>query len=135
MADRYVKSVIESARGVGQVMIEGAAERAVQINIDADQLAAYRTSIMQVHDAIVAQNAEVPGGRVDAGFRELSLRTLGRMPDSRDFNDLVVATVDDVPRADQRPGRSGRPDQGTPHAGPVRRQAGRRAAWCSGNRA
>jgi HAE1 family hydrophobic/amphiphilic exporter-1 len=97
MADRYVKSTIESARGVGQVLIEGAVERAIQVNISADKLAAYRLSIMQVHDAIVAQNAEVPGGRVDAGFRELSLRTLGRMPDSREFNDLVVSTVDNVP--------------------------------------
>jgi hydrophobic/amphiphilic exporter-1 (mainly G- bacteria), HAE1 family len=97
MADRYIKSTIESARGVGQVTIEGAAERAIQINIDAANLAAYRTSIMQVHDAIVAQNAEVPGGRVDAGFRELSLRTLGRVPESRDFNELVVTTVDKMP--------------------------------------
>jgi HAE1 family hydrophobic/amphiphilic exporter-1 len=97
IADRYVKSTIESARGVGQVVIEGAVERAIQINIDAAKLAAYRTSIMQVHEAIVAQNAEVPGGRVDAGFRELSLRTLGRVPVSKDFNELVVTTVDDVP--------------------------------------
>jgi HAE1 family hydrophobic/amphiphilic exporter-1 len=97
LADRIVKSTIESARGVGQVFIEGAVERAIQVNVDANKLAAYRTSIMQVHDAIVAQNAEVPGGRVDAGFRELSLRTLGRMPDSRDFNELVVSTVDNVP--------------------------------------
>ena len=72
--------------------VEGAVERAIQINIDAAKLAAYRTSIMQVHDAIVAQNAEVPGGRVDAGFREMSLRTLGRVPASRDFNQLVVST-------------------------------------------
>lgn len=97
MADRYVKSTIESARGVGQVIIEGAVERAIQVNISADKLAAYRLSIMQVHDAIVAQNAEVPGGRVDAGYRELSLRTLGRMPEARDFNELVVSTVDNVP--------------------------------------
>lgn len=97
IADRYVKSTIESAHGVGQVTIEGAVERAVQINIDAERLAAYRTSIMQVRDAIVAQNAEVPGGRVDAGIRELSLRTLGRMPGSGDFNKLVVSTVDGVP--------------------------------------
>jgi HAE1 family hydrophobic/amphiphilic exporter-1 len=52
---------------------------------------------MQVYDAIAAQNAEIPGGRVDAGFRELSLRTLGRLPNSRDFNNLVVSTVGDVP--------------------------------------
>jgi HAE1 family hydrophobic/amphiphilic exporter-1 len=97
MADRYVKGTIESARGVGQVTIEGAVERAIQINIDAARLAAYRLSIMQVHDAIVAQNAEVPGGRIDARYREYSLRTLGRMPAARDFNQLVVSTVDNVP--------------------------------------
>ena len=97
LADRNVKSVIESARGVGQVNIEGAADRAIQIDLDADRLAAHRTSIMQVYDAIAAQNAEIPAGRVDAGFREMSLRTLGRLPNSRDFNDLVVSTVGDVP--------------------------------------
>jgi HAE1 family hydrophobic/amphiphilic exporter-1 len=97
LADRNVKSTIESARGVGQVMIEGATDRAVQINIDAERLAAHRVSIMQVYDAIVAQNAEVPAGRVDEGYRELTLRTQGRMPDARDFDELVVATVDDVP--------------------------------------
>jgi HAE1 family hydrophobic/amphiphilic exporter-1 len=97
LADRSVKSIIESARGVGQVTIEGAADRAIQINLDADRLAAHRTSVMQVYDAIAAQNAEIPAGRVDAGFRELSLRTLGRLTDSRDFDDLVVSTVGDVP--------------------------------------
>jgi hydrophobic/amphiphilic exporter-1 (mainly G- bacteria), HAE1 family len=97
LADRYVKSVIESAHGVGMVEIEGATDRAIQINLDADRLAAHRVSIMQVYDAIAAQNAEIPGGRVDAGFRELQLRTQGRLPDAREFNNLVVSTVGDVP--------------------------------------
>ncbi len=35
LADRYVKNVIESSRGVGEVEIAGAADRAVQVNIDA----------------------------------------------------------------------------------------------------
>ena len=35
LADRYVKSVIESSPGVGQVSISGAAERAIKVNIDA----------------------------------------------------------------------------------------------------
>ena len=97
IAERSVKNVIESARGVGQVAIEGATDRAIQVNVDADRLAAHRTSIMEVHAAIAAQNAEVPGGRVDAGYRELNLRTQGRVPEARDFNELVVRTVDGVP--------------------------------------
>jgi len=69
LADRYVKGVIESSPGVGQVTISGAADRAIKVNIDAKRLAAYQLSISQVRDALVRQNAEVPGGRVDEGLR------------------------------------------------------------------
>jgi HAE1 family hydrophobic/amphiphilic exporter-1 len=93
LADRYVKNIIESAPGVGQVTIAGAADRAVQVNIDARRLAAHRLSILQVRDALAQQNAEVPGGRVDAGIKELTLRTAGRMANARDFPDLTIATV------------------------------------------
>lgn len=97
LADRCVKDVIESARGVGQVVITGSADRAVQINVEARRLAAYGLSILQVRDALVRQNADIPGGRVDAGTRELGLRTLGRFPHPRDFMDMVVATVGGTP--------------------------------------
>lgn len=93
LADRYVKGIIESSPGVGQVSIMGAAERAIKVSIDAKRLAAYQLSISQVRDALTRQNAEVPGGRVDEGLRERSLRTLGRVADSKDFPDLVVDTI------------------------------------------
>ncbi len=97
LADRYVKDIIESAPGVGQVTIAGAMPRAIQVNIEAKRLAAYGLSILQVREALVRQNADVPGGRVDAGFRELGLRTLGRFPKPADFLDLVVATAHGTP--------------------------------------
>ncbi|MBI3464986.1 MAG: efflux RND transporter permease subunit [Planctomycetes bacterium] len=97
LAERAVKNVIESARGVGEVQIGGAADRAVQVNIEARRLAAYQLSIMQVREALERQNAEIPGGRVDTGARELSLRTLGRFAHARGFPDLVVATVNGAP--------------------------------------
>ncbi|TWU16633.1 efflux RND transporter permease subunit [Allorhodopirellula heiligendammensis] len=97
LADRYVKNVIESSHGVGEVVIAGAADRAIQVNIDADRLAAHQISILEVREALVRQNAEVPGGRVDEGGRELTMRTLGRLADSANFSKLVVDTVDGVP--------------------------------------
>jgi len=93
LADHYVKNIIESARGVGQVTIAGAADRAVQVNLDARRLTAHQVSILQVREALVRQNAEVPGGRMDEGLRERTVRTLGRVAHARDFPDLVVATV------------------------------------------
>src|SRR5690606_37746389 len=43
------------------------------------------------------QNAEVPGGRVDEGLRERTLRTLGRVPHAREFPSLVIKTVNGIP--------------------------------------
>jgi HAE1 family hydrophobic/amphiphilic exporter-1 len=91
-AKQGVKEVIESAAGVGGVGILGASGRAVRIDLDARRLAAYRISVLEVRDAIARQNVEMPGGRVDAGSREYTLRTIGRVPEARRFADVAVAT-------------------------------------------
>lgn len=97
IGERGVKDSIESVGGVGQVQLLGGQKRAVNIWVDADRLSAYRIPILRVRDAIVRQNSDIPGGRVDAGSRELVLRTLGRFPDPKDFNELVVATINNTP--------------------------------------
>jgi hydrophobic/amphiphilic exporter-1 (mainly G- bacteria), HAE1 family len=97
LAEQAVKNVIESSQGVGQVQIAGAADRAVQINVNADRLAAYKLSILQVREAVQRQNAEIPAGRLDQGLRERALRTLGRFSEAKQFADLVVTTVNGTP--------------------------------------
>ena len=97
IAERTVKLDIERAAGVGEVRLIGGLSRAVNVWIDADRLAAYQIPITAVRDAVVRQNADLPGGNVTAGLREQSLRTMGRFMDPRSFNDLVVATVRGVP--------------------------------------
>jgi HAE1 family hydrophobic/amphiphilic exporter-1 len=97
LADRYVKEIIESAQGVGQVSIFGATDRAIKVDVDARKLFAHNLSITQVRDALIRQNTEGLGGRVDAGHRELNLRTLGRFPDPKDFPNLTIETVNGRP--------------------------------------
>jgi len=93
IADRAIKDLIESAPGVGAVTIYGAADRAIQVEIDARRLAAHQISITEVRDALIRQNSEGFGGNVQSGPRELSLRTLSRLPDVRAFRELTVATI------------------------------------------
>ena len=93
IADKILKVQLERASGVGEVRIVGGLERAINIWVEADRLAAYQLSINAVRDAIQRQNVNVPGGNVTGGAREEVLRTMGRLADPRDFNDLVVATV------------------------------------------
>ena len=97
LVDRLVQDNIESVGGVGQALIVGGQKRAINVWVDANRLAAYRIPILRLRDAVARQNSEIPGGRVDEGRRELVLRTMGRFPDPREFNDLVVATIGNAP--------------------------------------
>lgn len=97
LAEKYVKKVIESVQGIGEVTIYGTEDRAVQVRIDARRLAAYGMSIMEVRDALRRQNAEIPGGLMQANSKEYTLRTLGRVANARDFPNLVISTVNGHP--------------------------------------
>ncbi len=97
IADKIVKPQLERAKGVGEVGINGELERAINIWVDADRLAAYQLPITAVRDAIVAQNAEVPGGNITGAEREHQLRTMGRIVDPAKFNDVVIAYVNGAP--------------------------------------
>jgi Cu/Ag efflux pump CusA len=97
LADRVVKVQLERARGVGEVSITGGLERAINIWVDADRLAARGLPITAVRDAILRQNAQVPGGNVTTDVGEQSLRTIGRLTDPAAFDDLVIATREGTP--------------------------------------
>jgi HAE1 family hydrophobic/amphiphilic exporter-1 len=97
LARRQVKEVIETLPGVGQVILLGGHERAINVYVDPDRLTAQGISIDQVRAAIQAQNVELPGGRLDQTRRELLVRTLGRIEHVADFEDMIVARVGDRP--------------------------------------
>ncbi len=95
IADKRIKQQIESINGVGQVQIVGGRAREIQVWVDPDKLRAFNVTVAQVAEAVRAQNMEVPGGRVDEGTRELTVRTMGRIVEPAEFNSLVVATRGD----------------------------------------
>src|ERR687884_604442 len=97
LADKVVRPRLERVGGVGEVDIVGGLERAVNVWVDADRLAAYQIPITTVQQALARQNADVPGGNVTTDREELVLRTMGRYTDPRGFNDLVVATINGAP--------------------------------------
>src|SRR2546425_8697131 len=97
IADKTARPQLERSAGVGEVRIVGGLPRAVNVWVDPDRLAAYQIPITNVRDAVVRQNADLPGGNVTAGLNEASLRTMGRIAEPRAFNDLVVATLNGVP--------------------------------------
>ncbi|HUE81117.1 MAG TPA: efflux RND transporter permease subunit [Pyrinomonadaceae bacterium] len=97
LGDKIARVQLERVGGVGEVRVVGGLERAINVWIDADRLAAYQIPITAVRQALARQNADVPGGNVTTGREELVLRTLGRYQTARAFEELVVANIDGSP--------------------------------------
>jgi HAE1 family hydrophobic/amphiphilic exporter-1 len=97
IADKLVKQNLESLNGVGRVSFIGDRKREIQIVLDASKIAAYNLSVEAIKQALRAQNVEIPGGRLEDGRRELSLRTLGRVTSVEDFNRIIVGTANGLP--------------------------------------
>ena len=96
-ADKTLRRQLESVNGVGQVLVVGGRQRQVNIWLDAGRLQAYNLTVTDVSKALQSQNAEVPGGRVEAGPEAMTLRTRGRVQSVEEFGDVVVKQRDGHP--------------------------------------
>jgi HAE1 family hydrophobic/amphiphilic exporter-1 len=122
LAERTVRVALERADGVGEIEVSGGHERAINVWVEADRLAAYALPVNAVREAITRQNANIPGGNVTGPLREQSLRTVGRVADPRAFNDLVVAVREGSPVRIRDVGRA---EDGTKEVRSVARLDGR----------
>jgi HAE1 family hydrophobic/amphiphilic exporter-1 len=89
-ADKTLRRQLESVSGVGQVLVVGGRARQINILLDSDRLRAYNLTVTDVTRALQAQNAEIPGGRVEQGATAMTLRTRGRVDRVGQFGDIVV---------------------------------------------
>ncbi len=92
IADKQIAEKIQSIDGVGQVNVVGGAEREIQILINPERLRAYEVTATDVANAVRRANRELPGGRVEQGATEITVRTLGKLARPEDFNDIPIVT-------------------------------------------
>jgi hydrophobic/amphiphilic exporter-1 (mainly G- bacteria), HAE1 family len=91
IADKLIKQKLENAKGVGEVTINGGAKREIHVQVNPDRLRSYNLTVTDVFNALKQQNLEMPGGNLNAGARELTIRTTGRVTDSAQFNLITIA--------------------------------------------
>src|SRR5947207_4803494 len=97
IADKQIRRAIETVDGVGEVTISGGQTREIQVILDVEKLNAHGLTVDRVRDAIIAENVEVPGGYIQQGDAELTLRTLGRLESTDQFANIVVASAGPTP--------------------------------------
>ena len=91
IADKQIKPRLENISGVGQIKIVGGQKREIRVWVDPEKMRAYNVAVSDVANALRQQNVEMPAGSVNAGQQELSVRTLGRLVDPAQFNEIAVA--------------------------------------------
>ncbi|MBV9154869.1 MAG: efflux RND transporter permease subunit, partial [Acidobacteriaceae bacterium] len=91
IADKLIKQKLENAKGVGEVTINGGAKREIHVLVDPDRLRSYNLTVTDVFNALKQQNLEMPGGNLNAGLRELTVRTTGKITDPAQFSLITIA--------------------------------------------
>ncbi len=97
IADKNIKRKLENISGVGQVSIVGGRERQVNIWLDPAQLRAHALTAADVQRAVQSQNLTMPGGAIDVGSDEVTLRIKGRVERPEELGDLVIRDVKGYP--------------------------------------
>ncbi|HEY2842931.1 MAG TPA: efflux RND transporter permease subunit [Bryobacteraceae bacterium] len=92
LADKQIKQRLENVKGVGEIRLVGGLRREIRVWVDPERMRAYGLSITDVANALRQQNLELPAGSVTQGASELTVRTLGRLVDPAQFNEIAVAT-------------------------------------------
>jgi multidrug efflux pump len=110
IADLTLKEQLQTISGVSAVMIWGEKRYAMRIWLDPAKLAGYQMTPLDVRNAILRENVELPAGRIEGTATELTIRTLGLMTTPEEFNSLIlrqtgdqIVRVRDIGRAELGP--------------------------------
>ncbi len=92
-----IQKRIESSDGVAEVFMWGARSPQIRVSVNPDRLRAFNLAVTEVSAAIRAQNQEVPGGNIVEGQRTLGVRTMSKLTEVEQFNEVVIATRNGFP--------------------------------------
>jgi HAE1 family hydrophobic/amphiphilic exporter-1 len=92
IADKVIKPRLENVKGVGEIQMVGGMRREIRVWVDPDRMRAYELTVADIAGALRQQNMEMPAGSVTEGANELTVRTLGRLANPEQFNEIAIAT-------------------------------------------
>jgi len=92
-----VHDTVKQAPDVSAATIIGGQRREVRVVLDANRLAAYSLSPMQVYGALGAFNRRLPGGRFAADNREFTLEVGQFLASAADVGNVVVGVAQGKP--------------------------------------
>lgn len=110
IADLTVKEQLQTISDVSNVSIWGEKRYCMRLWLDPVKMSGYAVTPMDVKSALDRENVELPSGSVEGNTTELTIRTMGQMHTTEEFNNLVIKEQDgrivrfsDIGRAELSP--------------------------------
>lgn len=94
-AENVIAQRLQTIPGVSSVQIWGQKKYAMRLWIDPVRLASYGLTILDVRNALNAQNVELPSGKLTGTNTELAVKTIGNLENEAQFNNIIVRSEAD----------------------------------------
>ncbi len=91
IADPGVTNALRGIRNVAEVLVVGAIEREITVELNPTAMQTAGVSVGQVVGALQSQNLAVPVGRLQGGIQERTIRLRGRLQSPSEFGQIVVS--------------------------------------------
>src|SRR5690554_3764604 len=80
--------------GISIVSVWGQQRPTIKLWMNPQLLAAYNISPQDIRSAIDRENIELPSGIIEGESVEMTIRTMGKMSEVEEFNNLIIKEVD-----------------------------------------
>jgi len=97
IANNVIKERLQTIPGVSQVNIWGEKRYAMRLYLDPRKLASFNLTPSDIRNALSRENVELPTGKIEGYYTELSIRTLGRLETPEQFNNLIIKDIKGIP--------------------------------------
>lgn len=76
--------------GISIISMRGQQRYSIRLWLNPKKMAAYDVTPLDIKQALDMENLELPSGTIEGSAVELTLRTMGRMIDVEEFNNLII---------------------------------------------
>src|SRR5215211_2573866 len=92
-ANNVLVERVQTIPGVSGIQIWGEKRYAMRIWFSPEKLTAYSLTPLDVQNAMLRENVELPSGKIAGNATELSVRTFGRLNTEEEFNNIIIKNV------------------------------------------
>lgn len=90
LANNTFKERLQTIPGISNIRIWGEKKYSMRLQMDPTKLEAYQLSPLDVRNALLQQNVELPTGKIEGYRSELTIRTMGRLVTEEEFNEMII---------------------------------------------